>query len=182
MKSFYFLASFSLSVLLLTGCRSDTNNEPDNEQELITTVELTFQAQGMAPVTAIWNDTDGPGGNAPTIDTIRLEAGVSYELTIGFFDRSNPLDEENITEEIRTEADEHLVCYSVPDNLLTVPVITDTDDNGQPLGLRSNLGTLSEGQGSFGVRLIHEADKDAASPCTTGETDAEVSFPVVVTD
>lgn len=172
---FVFLPMF----LLTTGCDKDDDNEPENEQELITTVVLTFTpTAGGTPVVAIAQDLDGDGGNPPTIQDIELEANTDYTLAISFLDESkNPV--ENITEEVEEESNEHLICL-VGSGAMPSPTIQDTDDNGDPLGLRSTLKTGAAGNGTLKVTLKHEANKEAANPCTTGETDAEQTFNVTV--
>jgi hypothetical protein len=86
------------------SCEKETP-EIVEEQELITTVELQFQASGEAPKTIRW-EVDQT--NAPTVT---LNANTAYEVAIAFLDESDPADVEDITEEVREEADEHQVFF-----------------------------------------------------------------------
>ena len=179
-KSLFHLLALSflgLSALTVTGCDKDNDEGPDNEEELITTVVLAF-TNGAQVVTATWQDLDGPGGNAPEIDPITLNANTTYVVVPAFLNEAaSPV--ENITEEVEAESNEHLVCWATTGNL-TGPTAQDQDDNGDPLGLVNSLTTGNAGAATLTLRLKHEADKDAANPCNTGETDVEVTFPVTI--
>ncbi len=169
---------FILSTFLFTACDKDDDGM-DNEQELITTVQLTFTDGAGASLVFNVKDLDGDGGNPPVADEIKLKANTSYTLSVKFLDESDPSHTHDITEEVKEESDEHLVCFT-SSGAMSAPVATDTDTNGKPLGLQNSLTTGSAGSGSLTVSLKHEPDKSAATPCSTGETDAEVTFPAVV--
>ena len=74
-----------LMLSVFTACDSD-DPEPVNEEELITTVELTFTNDNDASDvrTASFTDLDGEGGNDPIIDNISLMADATYTLTVKF--------------------------------------------------------------------------------------------------
>ena len=114
---------------MFSACDDDDNLQL-NEEELITTVRLTFSENGNS-TTFFARDTDGDGGNPPLIDTIRLTSGLNYSMQIEFLDESNSNDIKDITSEVREESNDHLVCLT--SNLIDQPTITDTDDNGMPL-------------------------------------------------
>lgn len=184
MKSFKWLALFgffALSIVLFTstGCNKDDGNDPDNEEELITTMVLTFNDGSGAPKSFTFEDLDGVGGSAPTIETIQLSASKTYTLSIEFFDKSEAGHTHNITEEVSEESAAHLVCFEALGNA-PVPSIQDTDANGKPLGLQSQVVTGTSGTGKLTVSLKHEPDKSSASPCTSGETDVEATFDVTI--
>jgi hypothetical protein len=68
----------SLAVVLLaaSACGSDDGHS-HNEEEVINTVTLTFTPSGGgAAITAAYDDPDGDGGEAPTIDPIGLPVTV----------------------------------------------------------------------------------------------------------
>src|SRR5210317_2365192 len=90
--------------LLFLSCEKETP-EIVEEQELITTVELQFQASGEAPQTIRWE------ANQTNVPTVTLKANTAYEVAIAFLDESDPADVEDITEEVREEADEHQVFF-----------------------------------------------------------------------
>jgi hypothetical protein len=189
-----------LPVLLLAPACGDDPDVPD-EQEVITTVILSFQPVGGAPLTFEFDDPDGDGGDPPIIDDIVLPAGT-YTLAVGF---ENRLEDppEDITEEIGDEADAHLVLFTgtavvgpATDNL-SGPLVhdyADLDANGLPIGLENQI-TASEGTGQLTVTLLHmppemppgkAADsvdlvRDGGIAAAGGSTDAQVTFEVTVT-
>lgn len=175
----YLLPLFAFGILLATGCNKDDDDHDHDPQELITTVQLEFTPSTGSPLTFTFKDTDGIGGNAPVVDNIALAANTVYTLRLKFLDESNASDVEDITVEIGEESAEHLVCFSVEGGI-PLPVIQDTDTNGKPLGLESRYTTTTAGTGKLTVALKHNPDKAAASPCSTGETDAEVVFNVAI--
>lgn len=174
------LPLFAMIVAVNISCKrgdGDVENPEDhNEEELITTVALTFEKAGGGTTTAQWSDLDGDGGSAPVIDTIRLDSNALYHLSIEFLDESG-FTAEDITVEVAEEADDHMVCFETNGANLT---IERTDSDGQyELGLKSDWITHSPMTGSAVISLMHQPDvKDGT--CNVGETDVEVTFPVVV--
>ena len=179
MKELFKLIGILLFPLVIFSCEKDQDQVMDNEEELITDVVLTFTDDQGSNQSFTFSDPDGPGGNAPSQDEIRLSSVYSYELSIQFLNASDPMDVEDITEEVMEEAAEHLVCFEWTGNINSV-TITDTDDNNLPLGLESLITAGQPGTGSLTISLKHLPDKTNTLPCTTGETDVEVSFQVVI--
>lgn len=168
-----------LSVLLLSLAVVSCKKDDDTEQELITTVVVHLKAtDGSFDQEFEWDDRDGDGGNAPTIDEIVLPAGKTYNCTLHFYDRSKT-PELDITEEVSEENTEHLVVYAVSGANLTIAA-ADTDDNGKPFRLKTTWTAGAASNGTVKVTLRHEPDKNAATPDTTGEVDAEAEFVVKV--
>jgi len=179
LSPFYLLAIMGL--LLTTACDDDDDNEPVNEQELITTVRLNFENQSTGSTqTFVARDTDGDGGQPPVVDDITLDDSTTYTVTAEFLDESDPNDVEDITEEVREEDEEHLVCYAFGGLVFNTAIQQDTDGNGDPLGLETIMSTLNTGNGQLQISLKHEPDKSAVDACSTGETDVEVAFDVDV--
>jgi hypothetical protein len=179
-----------VATMLLSGCDKD-DPEPVNEEELVTTVALSFQRlddngnpTGDAQVFR-WKDMDGDGPNAPVIDQISLAANAKYLLTLQFLNESeNPV--EDVTEEIEAEKDDHQLFFQpAPASLMTI-IYADTDNNGTPVGLRNAVSTTAAGSGTLKVTLIHEPVKTAPGVAAGnianagGETDIEVEFPVTI--
>lgn len=177
-----------IAVLLVAACNGD-DVVTLNEQEVITTVVLTFTPPSGSAVVAEFDDADGDGGQPPTIDPIALAAG-SYTLTVGYENRlSSPA--EDITEEIRDEHDFHLVLFTGSAPL--AQSYADTDDNGLPVGLTSNI-VASAGAGELTVTLRHMPPEEPPVKSETtvmeaqtngvnsigGSTDAQVTFEVTV--
>ncbi|MDZ7846152.1 MAG: hypothetical protein U5L96_05000 [Owenweeksia sp.] len=111
----YILSALALSALLYSGCKEEDNTpEPVNEEELITTVRLSFIPQGGGS-TAVFQfvDLDGDGGSDPVITNDTLQDSTNYTLSIEFLNESvNPA--EDITAEVVEEGTE------TPDFLPTI--------------------------------------------------------------
>ncbi len=178
MKHLKFLAVVMLGGLILAGCKKK-NNEEENEEELITTVNVKLTAAGAATQTFTWKDVDGPGGNAPQIGTITLSPGVTYACELEFLDESKT-PAENITDEIEEEDDDHQIYYEVSTAALTIGSL-NTDARGLPLGITSSWVAGTNSSGSVKITLKHKPGVKAAGDLVTkGETDIEISFPVVI--
>lgn len=172
-----------------------------HEQELISRVTLTFAPPAGNTVRAAFDDPDGDGGMAPTIDPIVLAAGVTYDVSVSF---QNALEDppEEITDEVRDEGDEHQVFFlgsavsgpaTTSGSAPLLHAYADMDRNGNPLGLASTVMT-SAGSGELTVVLLHlppvnevavkTADTAARvrdeGVAAVGEIDARVTFPVTV--
>ena len=177
-----------------------------NEEELITTVTLTFTAEGQDPITVSFDDPDGPGGASGTADDIALAADTTYAVEVGFF---NALENEDISTEIAAEAEEHQILVygdsvtgpaSMGDSLLTHAyddVESDYTENtvgdDLPVGLANTITTGAAGSGELHVMLRHlpplndepQKTADLASMFAAGESvaggvDADVHFDVTV--
>jgi hypothetical protein len=188
------LLALSLSLSLAAcGGDDDDHDHDHNEEEVITTVTLTFAPEGGgASVTAAFDDPDGDGGAAPTVDPIELAAG-GYTMTVKFENRlEDPA--ENITEEVEDESDQHQLFFrgTATDGPLT-HAYADADENGLPIGLESTIDAVA-GDGELTVTLCHMPpvndepvkvaglNDEFAGDCTAlgGETDAQVDFDVAV--
>lgn len=172
-------------VTFFAACKKDDNNvynpNPINEEELITTVSLSFNSSAFPTLPIVYNyrDLDGIGGNAPTIDTIKLSRNTIYMLKVYFLDESkNPT--VDISDEVAEEANDHLVVFNTDTNYLKVD-ITDLDTNtpALPLGLNSLVTAKVAGQTTLRVRLKHQPSIKNGDP-NLGETDVEVVYPVVI--
>ena len=171
------LPLLAMLVLPFLSCEKDDDNDPDNEQELITTIALKFTGGGQT-VTFTAVDKDGDGGSAPVIQDVVLKPNTDYALSISFLDESKT-PSEDITTEVKAESNDHLVCYAVTGAMVS-PQTSDKDAAGKTLGLESAFKTAAAGAGTLKVTLKHEADKSNANACGTGETDAEATFNVKV--
>ena len=176
-----------LMVSLVWSCDND-DPEPVNEEELITTVNVTFTPAvgGGSAVVASFVDADGEGGNAGTITNPTLSANTTYNVTIEFLDESDPSDVEDITEEVEEDDDEHQVFFVAASGLNFQYSYGDEDGDGNPLGL---VGTATAGAASTGnlvVSLLHEPNKSGAGvsagdPTNAGgESDVEITFSVTI--
>lgn len=193
--------AFLSLALLAAGCGHDDGHSHD-ENELITTVVLTFTPQaGGDPIVATFDDPDGDGGDAPTVDDIELAEG-NYDTTVVF---ENGLEDppEDITEEVADEAQEHQIFFTgeavdgpASDNpgAPLAHSYADKDLNGLPIGLENTI-TASAGSGGLTITLRHLPALSGAPVKTEeiaaevreggfaaigGSSDAQVSFSVTV--
>lgn len=193
------VATFALG---FAACAREESPNQGNENEVITTVTLTFvPTVGGAAVVARVNDADGDGGNAPTIDPINLASGM-YDLTLTLENRLET-PSEDITAEVRDEAVEHQIFFTgtgvngPASDQVGAPVVhsyADLDANGLPIGLANKI-TASAGGGILTVTLRHmppvnDAPVKTASAVEVvrtggfatlgGSTDVQVNFPLTV--
>jgi len=166
---------------LFTQCKDSADEvEADDENELITSVTLTFTEVGTGTVTKFsYKDPDGDGGNAPTkFDTISLKANASYTLTPEFLDESKtPV--ENITAEIKEKDFEHLLIYTpTPTSLLTY-TYGDKDSNNFPVGLTGTVKAGVAGSGKLKVQLRHQSNSKNGT-ATPGSDDVNLDFNLIV--
>ena len=180
MKHYLYLFLIAFAVVSITSC-DDDDPDMENEEELITTLILTFTpTDGGAPLQQIFRDLDGDGGNEPIISTVPLGADTDYVLDIRVLNEAED-PTEDITEEIEAEDDEHQFFFEISGLNLTIEY-ADADGDGNPIGLENDAVTTTVSTGSLTVTLRHEPDKDgegvASGDITNagGETDIEVTF------
>lgn len=177
---FLLLSFFALTILtVFSACEKDDDDGPDNEEELITRVSLLFTDNTGATYTFEASDPEGDGLTPDEIDEVQLPANTDLTLAVSFWNDAASGGPENITIEVAEESLAHLICFEVS-GAMAKPIITDKDEAGDPLGILSSFTTGTAGSGTLEVRLKHEPDKAATSPCTTGETDVEVTFDVSI--
>lgn len=179
---------FSACNLLKNPFDHDDDHHDDPDHDIITTVRVQMAAQASSFMAEyLWEDLDGVGGDNPSrIDTIVVEAGKTYTGMLTFANKTKtPADD--VTKEIRDEADEHQVFYTLSGftgTTLGTVTVTDRDGRDLPLGLNFTLAADSSRAGQSGalkVTLYHydeKSDKNGTDP--GNETDLEVVFPVVV--
>jgi hypothetical protein len=176
MKTITVTALLTLYVIAnLTSCKEKINNE----DELITTVKIKLTKQDSTnSKTYVWRDIDGPGGNAPDKnDTILIDSGFIYNASIEFWNESSGKNQD-ITQEIKTESKDHLVCLkpSVENILLT----ESTDSDGQyPIGLDSKWTILKKAKATIRINLRHQPGIKNGT-CEPGDSDVDVIFPLTL--
>ena len=183
------LSCIVLGMAFLSAC-GDDEPEVENVEEVITNVTLTFTpADGGTAVTATATDPDGEGSQGLAVDgAITLAAGTSYTLSVELF---NSIENEDITEELMEEDDEHQFFFAWTEGSFATPMgdgnidtasdpvsYNDTDDNSLPVGLSTNWITGDAVSGSsFRVVLKHQPDiKTATSTANDGESDIDISW------
>ena len=192
-----------LSGVIFFSCDSD-NPEIPHEEELITTVKLTLHNESdenTEDLVFIYSDHDGDGGEAAEITVPKLAAGTVYHGHIEFLNESeeheqgsvaSPKSEveddhehgDDITEEIKDEAEEHQIFYLLdPSTLATIDYAEDdVDGNGNPIGLEVAIETDTAGSGKLRIVLLHEPKKPNSGTLADagGSTDLDVTFDFVV--
>lgn len=187
MKRFSFTSWALIPLAALLIFTSSCNRDPDvpNEEELITTLIYTLTPMaGGTPVVLTYRDLDGDGGNPPVITGGNLTANTTYNGTIVLLDESKT-PAEDITAEVRAEGKEHQFFFRSTVSGVTI-TYTDTDGNGRPIGLSTQLSTGATGSGNLTITLRHKPNKAAAGVAqgnianAGGETDIEVTFNINV--
>ena len=174
-------------VMFVNGCSNANDPEPVNEEELITTVNLTFTNTQNASdvVIASFQDLDGPGGSDGTTTNPTLSANASYTVEVEFLNESGtPV--EDITEEVAEESDDHQVFMVTSGGLNLTYAYNDQDGNGLPVGLLGTATTGTASIGSLNVILIHLPVKTASGvqegdiTNADGDEDINVVFTVTI--
>lgn len=185
MKNFHFLIIPIGLVILASGCK-DNDPEPVNQEELITTLRLHFEAQGTSEHFHFeFIDIDGDGGDDPVITTSPMSANTTYSMQVEILDEAvTPV--VDIGAEVREEDEEHQMFYIISASLHLTYQYEDEDANGNPLGLENTFQTGAASQGTLTVVLRHEPDKfgtgvsDGDITNAGGDTDIQVEFPVTI--
>jgi hypothetical protein len=171
----------ALAAASLYSCQPQTPVDP-HEEELITTVNLELESN-TTTLNLNYKDLDGDGGMAPVFILDTLAANTTYSGMITLLNEAEtPI--EDLTSEIFDEAEEHQFFFSASGN--SQFTYSDTDNNGNPLGLTFSLLTGDAGTESFLLVLRHQPDKYATGVSdgditnAGGETDIEITFDVII--
>lgn len=190
----YLLAA---GTLLFASCESEDPIQ-ENEGEVITDVTLLFTELDAAgnPVglTFSFDASDPEGievGGAPAIETVNLSAGKTYQMEIEVF---NSIENEDITEEIIEEANEHQFFFlgsAFSGSSAPLTYVYD-DESGELIGVKGIVTVAANpsfNNAQMRVILRHDLDKNfpgADSPNfenfvqAGGETDLDITFPLVL--
>ncbi|MBC6365991.1 hypothetical protein [Algoriphagus sp. AK58] len=197
MKNLQKLPLYLFAVLTLgfASCESE-DPEKENEGEVITDVILKFQeidgSNNPVGSSFSFKASDSQGivvGGAPTIETVTLTRGKRYQMNI---EVRNSIENEDITQEIIEEADEHQFFFlgsAFTSNILS---ISYADPGGKLIGVQTRL-TVSSSPGtnntSMRVVLRHDLNKSfsgASNPNfenfvqAGGESDLDITFPIII--
>ena len=191
-----------VSGVVLCGCPEVTPDDGDNENEVITTVTLTFTPSGGGDALVFAFDDPENDGD-PVIDDVVLDNAVDYDMTVGFTNKLSDPPEE-ITDEVNEEHDVHQVFVfgsgvtgpaSAGDTPLVTHAYDDVDGNDLPVGLKNTITTDATGSAELSILLRHmppENDtavkvagladdfKEGGESALPGSTDASVTFPLTV--
>lgn len=167
--------------LVLSSCSKD-NDDEENAEEVITTLQLTFvPVGGGTTATYKFDDADGPGGTNPVQDEIVLAPNKTYNVTVQLLNKTvNPV--EDLTTEVAAESQAHRFFYqpSAAGNI-TVSNLNN-DAAGIPLGISSTWTTGAAATGTIRITLRHypgnPPNKAAMDDVNSSKssTDIEVDF------
>ena len=180
MKKRFFQCMMTVAVIstVSLSCSKD-EDEPLNEEELITTLRVTMTESGATGSQVFtFRDVDGPGGQNPTaFDSIIVNANRNYSVALQFLNESvSPA--EDITTEVVAEANDHQVFFESAGVVINV-LNQNLDGVGLPLGTTSTWNAGAAGTGRMKITLKHKPGaKAAGDPVSKGETDVEVEFNV----
>lgn len=180
MKNYFKPLALIVTMIAFTACSSDDDTpEVINEEEVINEVVLEVTESGTAnTVEYTWIE----GSGAP--EQIVIDAGKDYEVSVSFFNSTDPANVEDITEEVIMEADEHQVFYEFTGDMLSItPSENDNvDSQSNPLGINTIWSASGSTSTTVTVYLIHEpvTKTGATRDDFGGETDVQVNFTVAV--
>lgn len=189
-RSFSILSLIALTFSMIS-CDDDGPEDPGTTpEELITSVVVRLVADSLGAATSPFQefrfvDLDGPGGESPVTTADGLAANTLYRFEVSFGNSTTSQLNNEVTDEVREEGDEHQVFYNLS-GINGEIRYTDADANGRPIGLSGFFQTNEAGSGTLTLTLRHEPTKDAsgveAGDITNagGSTDVEVTFPVQV--
>ena len=167
--------------VLATSCKKDKVEEP-NEEEIITTMKLTFvPVGGGTTLTYQFRDPDGAGGTAPTQDEIVLEPTKTYNVSVLLLNET-VAPAKAVALEVAEEADAHRFYYEAQAASNIAVSGLNTDGNGVPVGITSTWTTGTIANGKIKVTLRHyggtppgKAADDLVNS-SKSNTDIEVEF------
>lgn len=162
------LLALLAQTLFFAACKDDSD---ETIEENITKVEVHLTGGGINKEFK-WEDADGDGGNAPTIESIDILPNVVYTAHIHVYDGAT-----EITSEIEDEKNAHLFTFTVTGANLTVGDL-DLDGNGKPFGGDSKWTAAGASAGSANIKLYHEPTDKTNTSAPGGEVDLDVTFPV----
>jgi hypothetical protein len=182
-QSINVLGLLAITLVLVIACKKKKPEEPTNDTEVITTVELTFKDSASTnTIVAVWEDIDGDGGNLPNKqDSIFLDSGKTYFMVIKLLDKTkNPV--EVISDAVKAEAVDHQFYFSLAPNSGVTAFITDADANNLPLGLNS-VWRIAKKQTQtkkvLNIVLKHKPGiKKSGDAASVGDTDVDIDLPM----
>lgn len=183
MKNLKAYAVIIVLAISFASCSSDDDTTPEiiNEEELITTLIATFTDPATNEVITLQSqDLDGDNGDEPTLTVSgNFNGNTTYEGTVQFL---NELEDEDITEEVEEESDEHQVFFTFSSDLDASITHTNFDGNNNPLGTTADLVAGEASTGTLTITLRHQPIKpnDGTLVSAGGDTDIQAIFDVVI--
>ncbi len=180
MSNFKLFALVAGAALTFVSCGDDDDPEVINEEEVITTMNVTLSGPAST-ITLQSQDLDGDGPDAPVINVSGdLAANTTYAGSIELLNETES-PAEDITEEVAEEDDEHQFFFGTSGAISGV-TYTDQDGDGYPVGITFELMTGDAGSATLMITLRHEPMKpnNGTLADAGGETDIAQSFTVTV--
>ena len=197
MKNLKKVSLYLLAVLAFgfASCESEDPTE-ENDGEVITDVTLKFQeldaSNALVGSVLSFKASDPQGievGKTPTIQSISLAKGKKYQMTI---EVTNAIENEDITQEILTEAAAHQFFFLGQVFDSSFFSIQYADAGGIALGLKTTVTVSSStGTNNSNMRVVLRHDLNKSFPGASnpnfanfaqagGETDLDLTFPVIL--
>lgn len=180
-KTLKTVLALSLMASVMTSCSSDDDTpEVVNEEEIITTMNVTLLSADGSTILLQSQDLDGDGPDAPVFTVENLTANTTYAGSIELLNETET-PAEDITEEVSEESNEHQFFFEVSGSIVST-TYSDEDSDGNPIGISFVLVTGDSGDGTIQITLRHEPTKpnDGTLADAGGETDISQTFSVVV--
>lgn len=194
MKTLVLLCSIAV---ILFGCKPD-DPQAENIPELITKVALRFTPTSGSAIVVTASDPDGEGVLDMVVDgPIELAAATTYTLELELINDLHSSAEAgyNVSDQIKTEADEHQFFFQWSDDIFANPAgngnvdtrsdpvnYLDEDDHNLPLGLITSWTTNGPVSSKyFRILLKHQPGiKSSTSSSKEGESDLDIQFTLSV--
>ena len=187
MKTIKIITLALIASLSFSSCSDDDDNpEPVNEEEVITTANITLTpTSGGDAIVLSSRDLDGADGpDAPDVTGGTLAANTTYTASIELLNEiEDPA--EDVTLEIEEEDEDHQFFFTTTLADTTFSY-TDEDEDGYPIGLSFSVTTGESAMGTITISLVHEPNKSASGvedgdiSNTGGETELVLSFPITI--
>jgi hypothetical protein len=173
------LVAIAAFASVFASCSKEVEEE-ENDNEVITTVQLQFTpVGGGTALTYKWEDLDGDGGGTPVVDMITLAPNKVYNVQLLLLDKTkNPVD--TTSNEVLEEDFDHRFYFEPSAASGIIVSNLSADANGAPVGLSSTWTTAAAATGTIKITLRHyenggKAVSDLVNS-TKSSTDAEVTF------
>jgi hypothetical protein len=173
-----------LSIVLVLGlahlasCSDDP--EATNEEEVVTTVIVTLTPTEGDAIVMTWDDVnlDAIVDESEITTSDNLLASTSYTADIQLLNKSADPDID-ITEEVQEEAEDHIFCFTVTGVNIAISNL-NKDSNELPLGITSTWTATTQSSGTVNITLRHQPGVKTGDCPGAGDTDASITFPVIV--
>lgn len=175
------LLLLSAITVLTPACKKAANPNDENEHEAINKVEMVFTRPGVGTTIFLIEDPDGEGGNPPSrIDTIKLNAGITYMLDVRIKNIVSGR-ETDLTSTIVAQGKAHEM-YFIPTGITINISKNDRDASGYPIGLKSTWAVGTPGNGTLLLKLMHKTGiKGPTDAPNVGHADLQVVIPIRIT-